>query len=452
MRSKYPGEWERTSLGAITAWSSGGTPAKSEPDFWGGNIPWFSAVSMKNYRLSDSDARVTELGLRNGSRLAPKRSVLLLVRGSELHKRIPLGITTKEVAFNQDVKALIAREPVYPEFVLYWLMANERMLLSKVEFTGIGAGKLDTALMQALSVALPSLPEQRAITHILGTLDDKIELNRRMNETLEGIARALFKSWFVDFDPVRAKAEGRQPVGMDSETAALFPDSFEESELGMIPKRWEFSTIGEFTNVLETGSRPRGGVKSILDGVPSIGAESIEGLGIFDFGKTKYVPLEYYQQMRRGHVQDRDVLIYKDGGKPGLLAPHVAMFGSGFPFDLMCINEHVFRFRSVEPLSQTYAFFWLSTPLLFDEMRMRATGVAQPGLNQEAVKAMPALVPPSAIVSAFDLLAEPLVSRVLSNSSESTALASLRDSLLPKLISGALRVPDAEKLMSESPP
>jgi type I restriction enzyme S subunit len=99
-----------------------------------------------------------------------------------------------------------------------------------------------------LKIRLPPLPEQRAIAHILGTLDDKIELNRRMNETLEAMARAIFKSWFVEFDPVRAKAEGREPAGMDAETAALFPDSFEETELGMVPKGWR---IGCFDETIE---------------------------------------------------------------------------------------------------------------------------------------------------------------------------------------------------------
>ena len=334
---------------------------------------------------------------------------------------------------------------------LYWVLRTPEYR-QYCRSHAIGTTNLSISRTDFLNFPVPGeTPIRRTLVNLLDLLEDKIELNRRMNETLEGIARALFKSWFVDFDPVRAKAEGRQPVGMDSETAALFPDSFQESELGLIPREWEYKTVGAVTEVLETGARPRGGVRNVLDGVPSIGAEHIEGLGIFDFAKTKYVPIEYHQQMRRGHVLDRDVLIYKDGGKPGLFEPHVAMFGNGFPFQTMCINEHVFRFRAAHPLSQDFAFFWLSSPLLLDQMRMRATGVAQPGLNQAAVKAMPALVPTGAIISVFDALVRPLVSRILSNALESLTLAQIRDALLPKLISGELRVPDAERFLSKSP-
>jgi type I restriction enzyme, S subunit len=140
------GEWQQRTLGDLTEWSSGGTPPKSNPEFWGGDIPWISASSMKTGRLSDSDRTLTPEGLEKGSRLARKGDVLLLVRGSELHKRIPVGIALRDVSFNQDVKALRAKESLDKDFLYYWLAGNETMLLSKVENTGIGAGKLDTSV------------------------------------------------------------------------------------------------------------------------------------------------------------------------------------------------------------------------------------------------------------------------------------------------------------------
>src|SRR5665647_3299372 len=199
--------------------------------------------------------------------------------------------------------------------------------------------------LRKVGIPLPPLPEQRRIAHILGTLDDKIELNRRMNETLEEMARALFKSWFVDFDPVRAKAEGRD-TGLPPHLADLFPDRLVDSELGEIPEGWEVRPLGDLLEVLETGGRPKGGVARYDSGVPSVGAESIVGLGIHDFSKTKYVPREYFDAMKRGHIQDRDVLLYKDGGKPGQFEPHVTLVGDGFPFSECAINEHVYRLRA----------------------------------------------------------------------------------------------------------
>ena len=151
------------------------------------------------------------------------------------------------------------------------------------------AGYASLTNQRRLHLALPPIKEQRSIAHILGTLDDKIELNRRMNATLEAMAQSLFQSWFVDFDPVRAKAAGQSPAGMDPATADLFPAGFEGSELGEIPKRWEVCPIGEVLSTLETGRRPKGGVSGYTVGVPSVGAESIWGIGEFDYGKTKVI-------------------------------------------------------------------------------------------------------------------------------------------------------------------
>ena len=201
---------------------SGGTPKKDDPVYWGGDIPWISANSMHGTRYADSDLKLTEEGLANGSRLAPKDAVLLLVRGGALHNRIPIGIAERPVAFNQDVKAIVSKEDrIRPWFLLSWLMGHEQYLLSSVvEYTGIGAGKLDTKRMQSLTMLLPSLDEQDEIVTVAKALDDRITLLRETNATLEAIAQALFKSWFVDFDPVRAKMEGRTPEGMDEATAA----------------------------------------------------------------------------------------------------------------------------------------------------------------------------------------------------------------------------------------
>jgi type I restriction enzyme S subunit len=292
---------------------------------------------------------------------------------------------------------------------------------------------------RGLSVTLPPINVQRRIGETLGVLDDKIDLNRRMAETLESIARALFKSWFVDFDPVRAKAEGRE-TGLPREIADLFPDRLVTSEIGTIPAGWSLRPLGEIAAELETGRRPKGGVAEYQTGIPSIGAESIVGLGKFDFGKTRYVPEAFFANMRQGVVKSRDVLLYKDGGRPGEFEPHVAMFGDGFPFESCCINEHVYRIRARDEFGQNLLYFWLSSEGALEEMRIRGTGVAIPGLNSTQARSIAVLEPSSSIAKAFDDLVEPLVARILNAANESRKLAELRDALLPKLISGELRV------------
>jgi type I restriction enzyme S subunit len=303
---------------------------------------------------------------------------------------------------------------------------------------------------RGLSVTLPPIGAQRAIAHILGTLDDKIELNRRMNETLEAIARALFKSWFVDFDPVRAKAE-RRATGLPDYIADLFPDSFEDSELGQIPKGWTVTNLQEVLSELETGGRPKGGVAKYTTGVPSIGAESIVGLGLFDYTKTKYVPQEYFDKMPKGRMKSRDVLLYKDGGRPGVFEPHVTLFGDGFPFATCAINEHVYRMRAVPKLGQNFLLFWISSNFAMEEMRIKGTGVAIPGLNSTQVKSLTTLVPPPTIVRGFDSVVEPWITRILASCNETHTLSIIRDRLLPKLISGEIRVRDAENYVAAKP-
>ncbi|MFV1918152.1 restriction endonuclease subunit S [Sphingomonas sp. MJ1 (PH-R8)] len=213
-----------------------------------------------------------------------------------------------------------------------------------------------------------------------------------MKNVLEELAVTIFRSQFVKFEGC---------------------SRFDESELGDVPHGWRVCELGELLDVLETGSRPAGGVKEFNSGMPSIGAESIIGLGKFDYAKTKFVPVSFFEKMRRGHIQDMDVLVYKDGGKPGQFEPHISIFGAGFPYEQASINEHVYRARVKPPLTQAFLYFWLTTPLMMEEMRRRGTGVAIPGLNSTAVKELPIIVPPSDVVQKFDAIAEPIIRKLL---------------------------------------
>ncbi len=306
------------------------------------------------------------------------------------------------------------------------------------------------AAVYVRALEVPPIREQRAIAHILGALDDKIAINRRIGETLEAIARALFKSWFVDFDPVRSKSAGRDS-GLPGPLVDSFPDSFEASELGDVPSGWKVCVLSDVVSELETGSRPKGGVSEYTAGTPSIGAESIVGLGVFDYSKTKYVPDAFFEAMTKGRVRSRDVLLYKDGGRPGEFEPHVTLFGDGFPFDTCAINEHVYRIRAKEDVGQNFLFFWLSSSLVMEEMRIKGTGVAIPGLNSTQLKSLTTLVPPREVARAFDALVEPSITRLLAACNESRTLAALRDTLRPKLISGELRLPGAGRMVAGAP-
>ncbi len=336
-------------------------------------------------------------------------------------------------------------ERVRPSF-LRWLVRTRHWWNEVERFLNVGAvfDSLRCADVPKFRLPIPPLDVQDAIANILGALDDKIDLNRRMNETLEAMARALFKSWFVNFDPVRAKMEGDQPAHMDAETAALFPDAFDDEGL---PVGWVRSPLGGLLSTLETGKRPRGGVANISKGVPSVGAESIVGVGVFDFRKTKYVPRSYFDHMAKGVVRSGDVLIYKDGGKPGELRPAVSYTSKKFPFENFCINEHVFRARS-DHFSQQFLYCSLTTEDAFWQMREFATGVAQPGLNQYALKSIKITLPnDTRILQACEELIGPAIDGCNIIALQSKTLGELRDLLLPKLMSGEIRVREAEELV-----
>ena len=340
------------------------------------------------------------------------------------------------------------KEILDPDYFAWFLLAPDTIEWIREQAIGATMPNLNAGIIKRIVLPLPPLPEQREIAAVLGSLDDKIELNRKMAATLEAMARALYRSWFVDFDPVHAKAEGRAPAHMDAATAALFPDRFGEDGL---PEGWEWETFESRYRVLETGKRPKGGIVKVKDGVPSIGAESIKQIGFFDFGKTKAVPREFFEAMRKGRLSDGDILIYKDGGKPGELRPAATYVSKGFPFHEACINEHVFRVRIDEPLGQHFGFLSLSSDHCMHQMRELATGVAQPGLNQSAMKALSFLMPSDPkIIKVFSKLVGPLLDGCNERASENRTLATLRDTLLPRLMSGELRVGAAREQVEEA--
>ncbi len=411
-------EWREASLGELTDWASGGTPPKENPEYWGGNIPWISASSMKSGRLSDSDRTLTMKGLEQRSKLARKNDILLLVRGSELHKRIPVGIATRDVAFNQDVKSLRPKNGLSSTYLYYWLAAHESMLLSKVEHTGIGAGKLDTAVLKNLRVQVPPIEAQRAIAHILSTLDDKIELNRRRNQTLEDMARALFKDWFVDFGPVRTKIEGQEPY-LPEEIWRLFPERLDDEGK---PVEWEMSTVGECFNLTMGQSPPGDTYNDIGDGLPFF-------QGRTDFG-FRYPENRKYCSAPTRIANAEDTLV-------SVRAP---VGDINLAWEKCCIGRGV---ASIRHLSCARSFTYHAMWVLQDELKQyEHTGTVFGAINKKQFEAMGFLEPSRVLIDAYEHRIGPLDDEIRNNIGESRTLAQLRDTLLPKLISGELRIPN----------
>lgn len=227
----------------------------------------------------------------------------------------------------------------------------------------------------------------------------KIDLLTRQNSTIEALALTYFRQRFI----------------------------VESSD------DWEVARLGNILESLESGSRPKGGIDpELVDGVPSIGAESINGLGVYDFSKTKYVTKEFFNNMRRGVVKSHDVLIYKDGAYVG----RKGMFGNNFPFAEFAVNEHVFILRANEKAGQIFLYFLLQE----EELAQLNSNSAQPGLNQQAINAFEIVLPPLELINDFEAFTEPLIDKIFENAKQMRTLQKLRDTLLPKLISGEVRV------------
>ncbi|MCC4817234.1 type I restriction endonuclease subunit S [Vibrio lentus] len=329
-----------------------------------------------------------------------------------------------------------------PLFIYYYLKTvSYKDYTDKGAVPGVNRNDLHRA-----KVSVPKCPkyQNKLATH-LRDLDKKITLNNQINQTLEQIAQTLFKSWFVDFDLVKAKMNGEQAKGMDAATASLFPEKLVESELGLIPEGWKVDSLGNYLDVLETGKRPKGGVKGITEGIPSVGAENILGVGNYKFGKEKFIPEELFLSLKKGVVESEDVLIYKDGGKPGDFKPRFSMFGYGFPYKTFAINEHVFRIRS-NKLGQPYLYCQMRDDYVFNDLRNKGAKAAIPGINQKDVKSMLIVVPNESLLSKFNDSVASIFEMILKNSLQSQELAKLRDTLLPKLLSGEI---DLENLQVE---
>ena len=321
----------------------------------------------------------------------------------------------------------------HPRFAYYFA--------EQFDFSAFNSGSAQPSLnrnyINPVEVSIPPFSEQKAIAHILGTLDDKIELNRKTNETLEAIAKALFKAWFVDFDPVRAKAEGR-PTGLPADISDLLPDSFEDSELGEIPSGWQCSHLADRAIYLSRGISP---VYCEEGGVLVLNQKCIRDSRV-SFEKARRHDTTRKQVIGR-EVRRFDALVNSTG--VGTLG-RVAMM----PIcqEEVVVDSHVTVVRG----GNEQESFFISSALLNRQTEIEALGEGSTGqteLSRVVLGSMPVIFPSSQLISAYFDFAFIIQDKIEKNDQASVALASARDALLPKLISGELRIPDAEKMLEE---
>lgn len=350
-------------------------------------------------------------------RVEPRHGDLLYSRegtyfgiAAEVPKDIRVCLGQRMVLIRPEAKYVNFR------FLRYWL--NSPVLAAHIygHRDGTVAERLNLPTIRGLPVPVSPLDEQKAIAHILGTLDDKIELNQQMNQTLEAIARALFKSWFIDFDPVRAKMDGQQPAGMDAETAALFPNEFEDSPLGKIPKGWKAVRWGDITT-LEYG-------KSLRGYQEAIGPYRVYGTN---------GPIGWHTEALCNHS---GIIIGRKGAYRGVhYSPH--------PF--FVIDTAFYLKPKIE-----FDWIWAYYELIIFDINSLDSGSAIPSTSRDDFYSIPVCLPAPKVLDAFGKQMKILYAKREADERESQTLIAIRDALLPKLLSGEIHVKETEKILEEA--
>ncbi|MGH8590151.1 MAG: restriction endonuclease subunit S [Gammaproteobacteria bacterium] len=402
--------------------------------------PRLRAVPMKRVELSGSESE--RFTLSKGDLLFARRSLVAEGAGK---CSVVLDINEPTTFESSIIRARPDNAKAEPLFLYYFFNSTAGLHFLDTIRRQVAVAGITGSDLSRLEIPVPPLLEQRAIAHILGTLDDKIELNRRMNETLETMARALFKSWFVDFDPVRAKAEGCDP-GLPQPLADLFPDRFVDSELGEIPEGWEMAVVGDRVRCIKGKSYKR---EHLQDGDTALVTlkSFARGGGYRSDGLKGYAgDFKGEQVVRAGElvVACTDVTQAAEVvGKPALVRS-----SDEFATLVASLDVVVVRPRN-DSVSVPFLYCLFRTDQFSDHTYAHSTGTTVLHLSKDAVPSYRFVLPTKNVANAFECIAELLFKRLDENERESRTLAVLRDTLLPKLISGELRVKDAERFVGE---
>ena len=424
-------EWEYVTIGSVAEVVGGGTPSTKDPANFGGDIPWLTPKDLSGTHdryLSHGARNLTTKGLNSSSaKLVPVGTVLLTTRA-------PVGyvaIAAREVSTNQGFRSLVVHDSVSEEYVYYWLISNTEEL--KRNSSGSTFGELSGSALKRIEIPLPPLPEQRRIAHILGTLDDKIELNRRMNETLEEMARAIFKDWFVDFGPVRAKMEGRGAY-LPEEIWRLFPDRLVESELGEVPEGWGVVSLTDMMEFKEGPGIRHWQYTNSEEGTRFINIRCIQDGELVLDTANRVENEEANGKYSHFHLQEWDIVL----SASGTLGRSAVVRRSHLP---LLLNTSVIRFRPVDGMSSfAYLRGYLWSEIFLGEQRTLASGSVQKNFGPTHLRRMKTWLPPYRLISVHESVAGPLLRRVATNLARNDGLRGLRDSLLPGLVMGEIRV------------
>ncbi len=412
--------WKEYAIANIAKIKGGGTPSTKTPSYWNGNIPWITPKDLsiqKSKYIKRGSRNITEKGLSNSNaNLIPPNSIILSTRA-------PIGyiaISRNALTTNQGCHALIPSDSIDTEFLYYLLKENVEFL--KSQSNGSTFGELSGKTLRELKFLFPTLYEQKAIAKILSDLDSKIELNQKMNKILEAIAQAIFKHWFIDFE--FPNEEGRPYKSSGGEMV--------DSELGEIPKGWKVDSLGLVLSLLKDGThlppkRVDKGFKFIA------GATDVKHFFV-DFSKCTYITEDEYLKIhKKWTIRPDDILLTIVGtlGNVAIVRERDLPFSMQRSIALLRVNEKI-------PYS--YLYFFLNSDFFKGELQKRINPTAQPGIYLTELSKIKIIVPNKRIADLFHSVAQSFIKFIQSRIDNSDILTDLRDSLLPKLISGKIRV------------
>lgn len=425
------GEWREVLLEDVAAEVTVGHVGPMASEYVERGVPFLRSQNVDPFRVNDKDIKFITAEFHERlkkSALAPGDVVIVRTGKPGACAVIP---QTLPVSNCSDLVIVRCGGELNPRFLAYYVNSVAAHHVNS-HLVGAVQQHFNVASARKMSMRLPKFSEQRAIVEILGTLDDKIELNRRMRETFEAIARALFKSWFVDFGPVRAKAEGRH-TGLPKRIADLFPARLIDSELGEIPEGWHVAVLGDVAEHPRRTLAP----DEIASETPYIALEHMPKrcIALSEWGVCEGLESNKFE------FKHGEILF-------GKLRPYFHKVGVA-PVDGVCSTDIVV----VAPKAKEWFGFVLghtSSDAFVDYTNAGSTGTKMPRTNWLEMARYEVTLPPKRVAAAFSGLMEPFVARIVAGIHESHTLAALRDTLLPKLISGELRVKDAERFMERS--
>jgi|SRR5579885_679265 len=441
---EVPDTWEYTTLGE--ACSRGGGDIQTGPfgsqlhasDYVPDGIPSIMPQNIGDNRvIADGIARITKEDAERLGRYRVRPGDIVYSRRGDVERRALIGQT--ENGWLCGTGCLRIRfgdghlSPTYASYYLGDLRVREWIVRHA---HGATMPNLNTGILSDLPFVIPPIREQEAIGSVLGTLDQRIHLNQRMNETLEAIAQALYKSWFVDFDPVHAKSEGREP-GLSKTIADLFPDAFDSGEFGGIPRGWQVRPIGDLATV--TGG-----------GTPSTKEGSYWEGGTHCWATPKDLSSLKTPVLLKTERRVTDAGLAQIAS--GLLPAGTVLMSSRAPIGYLAvaevpvaINQGFIAMKAAPGVSNLFLLRWAEWA--HDLIVSRANGSTFLEISKSNFRPIPVTTPPDRLMESFDAMVRPLHLRMVANEQSSKTLVDLRDALLPKLISGEIRITEVDRIL-----